>query len=57
MMRHLLKLKEELNRFEFSFSFLKLVAIPRLKSSLCPTILLIAGKRIFGYIPMVISAI
>ena len=37
-------------RFEFSFPSLRLVAIPRLESSVCPTILLIAGRRIVRFI-------
>ena len=42
----------EFNRFEFIvFPSLRLVASPRLKNLVCPTILPIAGGRIIGFIP------
>ena len=41
----------EFNRFEFSFPSPWLVASPRLKNLVCPTILPITGGRIIGFIP------
>ena len=38
------------NRFKFSFPSPRPVAIPGIKSPVCPTILSIAGWRIVGFI-------
>ena len=43
--------KRSFNRFEFSFPSPRLVASPRLKNPVCPTICPIAGGRIIGFIP------
>ena len=47
---HKVNFYAEFNRFEFRV-FLLLVASPRLKNLVCPTILPIAGGRIIGFIP------
>ena len=42
---------QQFNRFWFGFLSPRLIPILRLKSSVCPTILSIAGWRIVGFIP------